>query len=805
MNYFLTIALAFLSTFPLYGQEDNARYAEAHLTSTHLIPGEQAILWLSVQGGSPDGSPQAPEVEGAAINFIQSVTRIDNNRNLTQAYAYRVSAPNPGKYIIPPVTMVSGGKRLLTDPLVFHVHPTTSLKPIATGIPKNDVKIGWFPKKTTLYQGEVCPVTLKVYAPARLRVVSFGLPDPEKVNCLAWRFSLPNKRQSATTTLDGKTYQVVEYTTTLSGIAPGKATFGPTQLRLVVRQRTIDPRIGPMLSDQSVSLSLPALDFNILPLPAGAPAGFQGAIGNFKISAQCQKITLAETDSTEVILHVDGTGNLSSVKPPELSGADWKIIDTSKVTRGEERRFTTGRVTFRQLLRPVLHNESRTANYESTIPEYTFSYFDPRDQKYHTLNTPPIPVSITPVATSPGDTNGTPNKESPTEEMQDIMSFIDQPEVGNSKYEILNSKCWHLVPAAIAMLLIGIALRRRRKRHLLLHPDAAEKKAAIKKLSQTTDTRTFYRRAGRIIDLWHPGGANQQPQLQEILEQRDALCFQPEGSNVDALPADRKQQILNLLKRSTQLLIVLLTVVTTTGISAEPTQNPTLKTQHSSPRDAWKVGDYQQALDLYHKQYPKPNKTPADILYNIGNCHHRLGQPGPAALAWRRALLVDPSHTKARQNLRFTEISQGSRVPEHQPWQTHLAAFSSGTYYFTLYACAWTIALATLAIILFRKNKTILTLSIVITCLAGISATVAGFAAHYYPDAHLLAPPEQLAVVITGTPLYEDAHRTTTQNSKLAPASLLKVNAQRGPWTHVTLSDGKGGWVESKLLERIVE
>ena len=244
----------------LYGQTGSTLYAEAYLANENLMPGEQTVLWVSVQGGQPDGHPQAPEVEGAAINYIQAVARMGSDRRLTQVFAYRVSAPNPGKYVIPPITMTSGGKRLLTSPLVFHVHPTSSLTSLTTDIRDNEVKIGWFPTKTTLYQGEVCPVILKVYSPASLRVANFGLPDPQKENCLAWRFSLPNARQATTTVIDGKTYRVVRYTTTLSGIAPGKASLGPTKLRLIVRERIIDPRVGPRLVDKPVPLVLPKLD-----------------------------------------------------------------------------------------------------------------------------------------------------------------------------------------------------------------------------------------------------------------------------------------------------------------------------------------------------------------------------------------------------------------------------------------------------------------------------------------------------------------------------------------------------------------
>lgn len=800
MNYLLVITVAFLAVVTSYGQ--GSRYADAYLTSSHLMPGEQAILWVSLHGATPDGHPAAPEVEGAAVNFIQAVTRISSNRQLTQVYAYRVSAPNPGKYVIPPITVTTRGRRYLTSPLLFRVHPESHLQTVPTGIGGNSVKIGWFPEKTTLYQGETCPVLLKVYAPSRLRVANFGLPDPQKENSLAWRFSLPDRSHSSMATIGGKTHQVMGYSTTLSGIAPGKAALGPSKLRLIIRERTIVPRIGPTLRETPVHLTIPKLEFNILPLPPGAPGNFNGAVGTFRISATCGKTTLEETGSTEVVLHVEGTGNLPTVKPPAMVGETWKVIDTSKVTRGEERRFTTGRVTFRQLIRPA----SASA---TSIPAYAFSYFDPADKQYHSLSTPPIPVSIT---RSPGS-NATPSRDgsassarpapgTPPEKMQDILGFIDMPDPLRAPSVVRYSPFYHLVPAAIGLLIIAIALRQRHRNNLLLNPGAREKKRALASLGDAPDTRTFYRRAGRIIERWHPG-AQGQPQLRDILAERDAVCFQPDGSPAPEISPDRKNAIIALLKRSTTVVLTLLALL------GSPSTGKASETRHPSARDAWKSGDYQQALEIYQKQFPDPGKTPPDVLYNIGNCHYRLGQPGYAALAWRRALHADPTHTRARNNLRFVEIQQGATAPTIRPWQSPLAFTRRDTFRTILCAAGWTAALAILTLFLYLRSRKILTVSLVIASLAGIATAAAGFALHFYPDAHSAGPPERHAVTLTETPIYPDAHRTTqgpapnNQQSRLAPASLVIITARRGPWTHITTPDNQQGWVETKTLGKI--
>ena len=38
----------------------------------------------------------------------------------------------------------------------------------------------------------------------------------------------------------------------------------------------------------------------------------------------------------------------------------------------------------------------------------------------------------------------------------------------------------------------------------------------------------------------------------------------------------------------------------------------------------------------------------------------------------------------------------------------------------------------------------------------------------------------------------------------LAPASLVKVIAERGPWIHVSTHDGEQGWVEVEKIGRVI-
>ncbi len=795
MKYFLTILI---TLFPLYaslGQGENDVYAEAVITSKHLTPGESTHLIIRLRRGQADSKPAVPVVEGSAINFVRTATQIDQQRNLIQAYLYRVTPSKAGNFTIPPVTLTSGGKPYKTPALDFSVHAIDELIPLATGIDKQNVLAGFFTEKKTLYQGEQSPITLKLYAPQQLRIASWGTPDPIKENCLAWRFSVPSLNELGQVHINGVPHLSAIYSTTLSGISPGIATFGPSKLSLIIRQRRIDPRLGSRISDTTVAITLPALDFDILPFPHGAPADFQGAVGQFQIEAQCEKLTIAKNDTTEVTLRVEGIGNLENIKAPVLSQNTWKIIDTAKVTRGTERRYIRGLVTFRQII--------RSRGIQPSIPAYSFSYFDPRDKSFHTLTTPPIPVSVTPALGSLVDntnhTNGNLTSEklgTRPEEMRDILGFINKPSLQYSKFSILDSKFIHIAPAILCLLIIALSLWRKFKASSVVSPYAECQSDALKKLSTATDTRTFYRRAGRFIDQW----LSPNDKLDTILAERDAICFQPEETELEVIAPSRKNEIIKLLKSCSKLTLTLLFLLTTTPIYGQESSDQEPQNL-SLARDAWKIGQYQQAIDFYQKAYPDPSKAPADILFNIGNCRYRLTQFGHAALAWRRTLVVNPAHQKARQNLRYLETEKGSITSELHSWQHYITVLHTQVYRLMFLTALW-VFLITLLILVFLKplkpkRKTAL---ITLVFLIPLPLTIGALGLYYYPDSDSHTPYREQAVCLNNTPLYKEAHREDKNSLSLPEASHLHILAIRGPWTHIETPDGQSGWVQSKEI-----
>ena len=80
---------------------------------------------------------------------------------------------------------------------------------------------------------------------------------------------------------------------------------------------------------------------------------------------------------------------------------------------------------------------------------------------------------------------------------------------------------------------------------------------------------------------------------------------------------------------------------------------------------AYSADKYSEALALY-EQAATNEGTSSALMYNIGNCHYRLGHPGKAILYYERALNIDPTNADARSNMEFvkSKITDNTDVDE---------------------------------------------------------------------------------------------------------------------------------------------
>ncbi len=195
----------------------------------------------------------------------------------------------------------------------------------------------------------------------------------------------------------------------------------------------------------------------------------------------------------------------------------------------------------------------------------------------------------------------------------------------------------------------------------------------------------------------------------------------------------------------------------------------------------------------------------ADLYYDLGVCHHHLGNQGQAVLQFLRALNIDSSHSPARENLVYIHALDPTLPRE--PQQPYLVQLFLGVYAF--------LSLDRLAlIVLITALLTTLSLHLLF---------------HYPPDRERGLPVllvlifGLLLLVVGGTLLvkinrWQHNPRAVVLSSvalrsapaagrtlkELVPATTVTVKTETGSQLQVVLPDGLSGWIDRQAVELVV-
>ncbi len=186
-------------------------------------------------------------------------------------------------------------------------------------------------------------------------------------------------QKSATYTqqIRGQTFWVEAYTHKLYPKIAGQIVLAPAELLLPL------PQGHKTLKTKPLSLT-------VQPIPeTGRPPHFDGAIGEYQISAEIEKGWIAAGRALTLTVRISGHGNLQTVTPPMLpsiagvlvSGPN--LLEVTPTSRAYVYALTPARIgIFR-------------------IPAIEYVYFDPIRAVYATTQTQLIPVSVRPHPNDP--------------------------------------------------------------------------------------------------------------------------------------------------------------------------------------------------------------------------------------------------------------------------------------------------------------------------------------------------------------------------------------------------------------------
>ena len=263
--------------------------------------------------------------------------------------------------------------------------------------------------KKSVYVGEPVVATYKLYT--RLKSESNMTKNPSFNGFSVVDIQQPNDMSYRTEKFEGREYNV--YTIRKVQLYPllaGDLELGIAEIENKVQfikaeyinqQADIfndlardfaDATIPPEGIDiQKVALQSKPLSILVKPLPeATKSAGFKGAVGNFTIVTKVEKNILSTDDDGKMAIIISGEGNLQMVNSPEIAWPSGFEGFDSKAT--DDLYKGTVPVSGRKIFE-FPFTVSKPGNY--ILPAITFSFFDCRDEKYKTVLSKPVEITVT--------------------------------------------------------------------------------------------------------------------------------------------------------------------------------------------------------------------------------------------------------------------------------------------------------------------------------------------------------------------------------------------------------------------------
>ena len=375
-----------------------------------VVSGDQVRLVFTVNSQDIKDF-RAPSIKGFDVlmgpsRSQQSSIQIINGKrtsNSSTAFTYILLAGNPGTYTIPAASVEVNGEKVFSNAISIKVLPqdqnsgnsgnngggsASSSRSQAAGsrISANDLFITATASKTTVHEQEAILLTYKVYTVVNLRQLYGKMPDLKGFH--TQEVELPQQKTFTLEHYKGRNYNTTVWSQyVLFPQQTGKLEIPSITFDGVVAQQTVsdDPFDaffnGGGYVEVKKKITTPKVVINVQPLPA-KPAGFSGAVGEFKLASSINATDVKTNDAVTIKLTLSGTGNMKLIGTPEVKfPQDFEIYDP-KVT--DDYKLTnsglTGTKTFEYLAIP-----RHAGNF--TIPAVEFTYFDLKSNSYKTLKT----------------------------------------------------------------------------------------------------------------------------------------------------------------------------------------------------------------------------------------------------------------------------------------------------------------------------------------------------------------------------------------------------------------------------------
>lgn len=357
-----------------------------------------SIIIKGTQNIPPPELPSLPDFRVTSAGTSSSTQYINTQRSVSITHNFRLTPMNTGTFVIGPVRVRANGKTYSTQPITIEVQKPSSQG--ATGT--RNAFVETLLSSNRAYIGEQLVYTFRLFHRVDAKNLNLKLPFDK-----TWfKKEDLGEPKSYIKVSNGVQYHVQELSMALFPLKIGHHEIPSTLIDLDLlypaqnrsrrdpfSQFFNDPFFGRRAQAEHKVLRSEPLPVEILPLPDGAPNGFENLIGQFNISAQLSKNKLEVGDTTTLTVTISGKGNVQdiSLNEPTFSNHFKVYPDKPEFHQTVQNNQITGKKVFKFALVPLEPGRR-------IVPKFSLPFFDSAKSKYHVAETQPIALDIKPSA-----------------------------------------------------------------------------------------------------------------------------------------------------------------------------------------------------------------------------------------------------------------------------------------------------------------------------------------------------------------------------------------------------------------------
>ena len=478
--------------------------------------------------------PKVPQINGCKLVYgpvvssqmsSQTIINGKSSSSVSVEFTCTFRADKKGEYTITPATINVGGKNYSTQPTSITIAEATSTPQQGTGtgrqapdpvtiydidshtsdrnVSGKDVFVRIILSKPTAYENEAIECTIKLYTKYQInefRPTTLPAFDGFLVEEVPFQAQL-NKVEN----VNGQDYMTALLKKCiLFPQKSGKLTINSGVYDLsVVQYDIIDFGMYSVREPHTKSLVINSnsASVNVKSLPAGAPAGFNGAVGHFTASTSLSANSFRTNEPATLTYEIKGTGNIKYIEDPVIDfPAEFEQYtpeSTSDAKMNGASVSGTTRIDYTFIPKEV-------GNY--TIGIEPFSYFDPADGQYHTVDLQSYDIKVQKgVEVAPGQ------RQDVSARNTDILYIHSGVGELSHDHSYIITKSWYwiiyaVMVAALAGTAVYVGASRRRNADVVRSRLSKASKVARRRLNAASqcmkrnDSEQFY--AEMLRALW---------------------------------------------------------------------------------------------------------------------------------------------------------------------------------------------------------------------------------------------------------------------------------------------------------------